>query len=319
MEKTKMDLSDEVVEVVNNEIEMELEKKEENLGPWKIFWKRFRKNKMAMVGVVLFSILILGAIFAPLLTPYGPNDIGVGGKYDAPTMEHWLGTDILGRDYLTRLLYGGRISLSVGVFSAGVAVVFGVVVGGVAGYFGGWVDDLLMRIAEVVYSFPFMPLMITLSFVLQGMGVSSDLKVYLIMLLIGFLSWPGLARLIRTQIMSLREQEFIQAADALGVSNTKKIFKHLIPNVISIIIVYATLRMASAILVESMLSYLGLGVQPPVPTWGNMINAAREVYTLKYRLWIWIPPGVCIFIAVMSINLIGEGLQDAFDPKSDRR
>ncbi len=288
-------------------------------SPWKIFIKRFRKNKLAILGLVVISLLILGSIFADVLTPYEMDTIDYFKKFQAPSSEHLLGTDALGRDYLTRLLHGGRVSLSVGVVASGIAVTLGVILGGCAGYFGGLVDDLIMRVAEIVYSFPFIPLMITISFALQGTNVTETTKIYMIMSLIGILSWPGLARLIRSQILTLRGQEFMQAADALGVSNSKKIFKHLIPNVLSIIIVYATLRMASAILVESTLSFLGLGVQPVTPTWGNLINAAGDVFTLKNRWWIWVPPGVAIFLAVMSINLIGEGLQDAFDPKSDKR
>ncbi len=288
-------------------------------SPWKIFRKRFKKNKLALFGLIVLSLLVLGALLANVLTPYDVNHIDYLKKFQAPSSEHLLGTDALGRDYLTRLLHGGRISLSVGAVASGIAVTLGVILGGCAGYFGGFIDDLIMRIAEIVYSFPFMPLMITLSFILQGTTITESARMYIIMTLIGVLSWPGLARLIRSQILTLRGQEFMQAADALGVSNSKKIFKHLIPNVLSIIIVYATLRMASAILVESMLSFLGLGVQPPTPTWGNLINAAGDVYTLKNRWWIWIPPGIAIFAAVMSINLIGEGLQDAFDPKSDKR
>ncbi len=302
------------------EIEVEnLEAVQQDLSPWKVFWKRFSKNKMAMIGLICLTILILAAVFAPFITPFEPDAIMTGKKYESPSTKHLMGTDDLGRDYFTRILYGGRISLTVGAVSASVSVLLGVIIGGLAGYFGGWIDNLLMRFAEIVASFPFMPLLITLSFVLQGSGISSTQKTYMIMVLIGVLGWPGLARLIRTQIMSLREQEFMQAADALGVPTYKKIFKHLIPNVLSIIIVSATLRMASGILTESMLSYLGLGVIPPTPTWGNMINAAKDVVTFKTRWWMWVPPGVCIFAAVMSINLIGEGLQDAFDPKSDRR
>ncbi len=288
-------------------------------SPWKVFIKRFRKNKLALLGLIVISLLVFGAIFADVLTPYDVNYIDYLKKFNEPSSEHLLGTDALGRDYLTRVLHGGRISLSVGAVASAVAVTLGVILGGCAGYFGGVIDNIIMRIAEVVASFPFIPLMITLSFILQGTNVTETTRMYIIMSLIGILSWPSLARLIRSQILTLRGQEFMQAADALGVSNTKKIFKHLIPNVLSIIIVYATLRMASAILVESMLSFLGLGVQPPTPTWGNLINAAGDIFTLKNRWWIWVPPGIAIFLAVMSINLIGEGLQDAFDPKSDKR
>ncbi|MFV0520645.1 MAG: oligopeptide ABC transporter permease [Lachnospirales bacterium] len=305
--------------LINNNLEQTLEKQEEVANPWKVFWGRYKKNKVAVIALIVFLILALLAIFAPFLTPYDRDYIDLVQKFKPPSSEHWLGTDIVGRDYFTRMLYGGRISLTVGLVAALVSVAIGVAVGGAAGYFGGKVDNLLMRIAEIVASFPFMPMMITLSFMLQGTGISSTAKLYFTMVLIGALGWPGLARLVRSQILTLREQEFMEATEAIGVSNFKKIFKHLIPNVLSVIIVSGTLKMASAILTESTLSFLGLGVIPPTPTWGNMIKDGNEIYTLNNRPWIWIPPGVAIFLAVVSINLIGEGLRDAFDPKSDRR
>lgn len=303
-------------------------KENEIIGPWTLAWRRFKKNKLAIFGAILFFILVITAVAAPLITPYhfegdkmtykGESiDFGtkLRNKYQPPSSEHWLGTNRAGDDVMSLVLYGGRISLTVGVVSVAISVTLGLIFGGVAGFYGGWVDNLIMRFAEIIYSFPFMPLLITLSAALQG-KVDSSMKVYLTMVLIGVIGWPGLARMIRGQILALREMEFMEAATAMGISDFKKIFKYLIPNTLSLIIVYATLRMAGAILTESGLSFLGFGVIPPTPTWGNLIQAARSSYNMKMYPWLWVPPGTMIFLAVIGINLFGEGLKDAFDPKA---
>ena len=204
----------------------------------------------------------------------------------------------------------------VGLFAVVISVIFGSLVGGVAGYYGGAVDNLMMRITEIVSSFPFLPLAISVSAVL-GTSVPAEYKMYITMMVIGLLSWPGLARMIRGQVLSLREMEFMHAAKALGLSDSRIVVRHLLPNTLAYIIVYSTLGMAGAIMSESALSFLGLGVTPPTPTWGNMIQYAKDMFVLKSRPWLWIPPGVCILLAVMSINLVGDGLRDAFDPKSN--
>jgi peptide/nickel transport system permease protein len=290
-------------------------------GPWSLAWKRFKTNKLALIGLGIFIVLAILVIFAGVLTPYDYKTINVRGVKLPPSLDHLLGTDKVGRDNFTRLLYGGRVSLLVGIVSVSISVTIGVVVGGVAGYYGGVIDTILMRFAEIVYSFPFIPLILTLSYALSSSGkaVTSEKKLFLIMVLIGLLSWPGLARLVRGQILSLREQEFMLAATALGVSDFNKVFKHLIPNTLGYIIVYATLGMASAILTESALSFLGLGVVPPTPSWGNMIQEfIQDTHIFKNMPWLWVPPGVAIMLAVVSINLVGEGLRAAFDPKSLR-
>lgn len=289
---------------------------EEIEGPWQLMWKRFRKNKIAMSGLVVFSLLLLFVIVGPWLSPYDPNYMDLVNVNQGPSMAHLLGTDELGRDYLTRLMVGGRISLMVGVFAVVISVVLGAAVGGSAGYYGGFVDNLMMRLTEIVSSFPFLPLAISVSAVV-GNSVPAEFKMYITMMVIGLLSWTGLARMIRGQILSLREQEFMHAAKALGLSDTRIVVRHLLPNTLAYIIVYATLGMAGAIMSESALSFLGLGVTPPTPTWGNMVQYARDMFTLKTRPWLWVPPGVCILLAVMSINLVGDGLRDAFDPKSN--
>ncbi|KAB3538640.1 ABC transporter permease [Alkaliphilus pronyensis] len=290
--------------------------KEQSIGPWKMVWIKFKKKKIALVGVFILVILVLSSVFAPFLTPYGQEEMNFTNINAAPSREHLLGTDNLGRDYLTRLLYGGRISLMVGVISAFISVTLGSTIGGIAGFFGGRIDNVLMRFAEIVMSFPFLPLAITISAVV-GADVEPETKMYIVMMIIGGLSWPGLSRIVRGQILSLKEQEFVLAAKALGIPNYKIILKHLIPNTIGYIIVSAALGMAGAIMSESALSFLGLGVVPPTPTWGNMVQNARNLHVLRTRPWLWIPPGIAILAAVMSINLIGDGLRDAIDPKSN--
>lgn len=289
---------------------------EEIESPWTLMWKRFRKNKIAMSGLYIFVFLLLFVILGPIISPYDANFMDYGNVNASPTLSHLLGTDELGRDYLTRIMMGGRVSLMVGLFAVVISVVFGSLVGGIAGYYGGMVDNLMMRLTEIVSSFPFLPLAISVSAVL-GTRVPAEFKMYITMMVIGLLSWPGLARMIRGQVLSLREMEFMHAAKALGLSDSRIVVRHLLPNTLAYIIVYATLGMAGAIMSESALSFLGLGVTPPTPTWGNMIQYAKDMFVLKSRPWLWIPPGVCILSAVMSINLVGDGLRDAFDPKSN--
>lgn len=291
--------------------------KSKAVGPWMIAWERFRKNKIALIGASLFIIICLSVIIVPYLSPFSLNEFDLNQKNLRPSSTHWLGTDQQGRDVFFRLFLGGRISIIVGLMAAGVSVVLGTLVGGIAGYYGGRVDDYLMRLAEIVNSIPFYPTIISMSAALMW-RVSSTRKMYLVMLLIGVLTWPGLARMVRGQILSLREQEFMQATEILGISDTSKIVRHLVPNVLAFIIVSATLGMAGAILAEAGLSFLGLGVIPPTPTWGNMIEPAKYTHVFQKYPWQWIPPGIMIMLTVVSINLLGEGLRDAFDPKEIR-
>ncbi len=291
--------------------------KKKAVGPWRIAWDRFRKNRVAIVGAGLFIIIVVAVLLVPILSPYNISEFDLADKELAPSAKHWLGTDEQGRDVMLRLFVGGRISILVGLMAAGVSVVLGSLVGGIAGYYGGRIDDLLMRIAEIIYSIPFTPTVISISAALMW-RVSSESKMYFVMLLIGILSWPGLARLVRGQILSLREQEFMMATEILGISDASKIVRHLLPNTLAFIIVSATLGMAGAILTEAGLSFLGLGVTPPTPTWGNMVERARNTNVFRNMQWLWIPPGVMIMLTVVSINLLGEGLRDAFDPKEIR-
>ena len=281
---------------------------EEILTPGKIAWRRLKKNKLAILGLIIFSLLALGAIFAPYLTPYDMSDTDPINRYAEPSSEHPLGGDSVGRDVLARLLYGGRVSLTVGVVAVGLQIIIGVTLGGIGGYYGRWVDTSIMRMADVFMSFPFLPLAITMVAI---MGPS----VYNIMLVIAIIGWPSIARIVRAEILSLKEKEFMEAARAVGISDKNQIIKHLLPNTMAPVIVAGTLGIAGAIILEAALSYLGMGVEMPTPTWGNMINAARDQYTVRNRWWLWIPPGICIFLAVMSLNLIGDGLRDALDPR----
>lgn len=285
-------------------------------GPWRLAWERFRKNKVAITGLVIFILILLSVIFVPMILGLDVNDYNLSNANIPPNTNHWLGTDQQGRDVFFRLFLGGRISIQVGISAAVITVILGVLIGGVAGYYGGLIDNLLMRFTEIVYSLPFTPMVLVLSAAL--LWTPPETKMLIVSLLIGVLSWPTLARLVRGQILSLREQEFMQACEALGLSDTSKIFKHLIPNVSSVIIVNATLTMATAILTEAALSFLGLGVVPPTPTWGNLMNLARATHVFQNLPWNWIPAGIMCFLTVISINLIGEGLRDAFDPKDIR-
>ncbi|MCF0246020.1 MAG: ABC transporter permease [Ileibacterium sp.] len=289
------------------------EEKIESVGPWTIAWRKFRANRVAMIGLIVFVLIILAVLFVPMMMGINVTDYELNNMNAAPSSAHWLGTDAQGRDCLYRLFLGGRISIMVGLIAAILTVVLGCLVGGIAGYYGGLVDNLLMRFSEIVYSLPFTPMIIAIASVM--LWVPQNQKMYTVAFLIGALSWPGLARLVRGQILTLREQEFMQACEALGFSDFSKITKHLLPNVISLVIVNATLQMASAVLTEAGLSFLGMGVMAPTPSWGNLMNLARNGQVFKNYPWQWLPAGIMCLLTVVSINLIGEGLRDAFDPK----
>lgn len=229
-----------------------------------------------------------------------------------------LGTDDQGRDVLTRLMHGGKITLLVGVIAVLISSAIGLTVGMIAGFKGGWIDNLLMRIAEIIVSIPFMPLVITLSYMI-GSSMDSQSKMYLIMIILGLLSWPGLARLVRAQILIEREKDFVLAARAMGIKEGSIIIRHIMPNVISMVLVDMTLSYAVMMLQEAALSFLGFGVQPPNPSWGNMLNKAQQATTIENYWWQWILPAVCVLIAALSINLIGNALGDAIDPKSNEK
>ena len=302
---------------VLREMAINQEQMEKAIGPWRMMYRNFVRNKLAVIGIIVFIAVLIFVFIGPAFSPYGRDEMNYMLSMKAPTWQHWLGTDKLGRDYLTRVMYGGRISILVGVLAAGISVIIGTVIGGIAGYYGGKIDNLLMRFAEIVYCFPFMAFAICLSAVF-GVAVSPEARMYIIMGIIGILSWPALARLIRGQVLSLKEEEFMVAAKALGIPDRSQIFKHLIPNTLGYIIVNATIAIAGAMLSEAGLSFLGLGIVPPTPSWGNLIQLASDAYTLEHYWWLWIPPGLAIFLSVMCVNLFGDGLRDAVDPKSIR-
>lgn len=239
-------------------------------------------------------------------------------SYASPSAAHLLGTDKNGMDMLTRLMYGGRVSLVIGFIVQAISMLLGIVLGGISGYFGGWVDNLIMRIVDVFYCIPSMPLIIILGSAMDAMKVDPQIRMLYLMLILGFLGWPGMARLVRGQILSLREQEYMTAAEATGLSVSRRIFKHLVPNVIPQIIVSVTMGIGGTIITESTLSFLGLGVKFPFASWGNIINDVNNTFVLTNYWFIWIPAGTLLLLTVLAFNLAGDGLRDAFDPRMKR-
>ncbi len=242
----------------------------------------------------------------------------VWDSYAAPSKTHLLGTDKNGMDMLTRLMYGGRVSLVIGFIVVFISALIGVVLGGFAGYFGKWVDNLIMRLVDIFYCVPSTPLLIILGAAMDGMRVDPQIRMLFLMLILGFLGWPGIARLVRGQILSLREQEFMTATESSGLSVYRRIFKHLIPNVIPQLIVSCTMSLGSTILTEATLSFLGLGVKFPFASWGNIMNDVSNAHVLTSYWFVWIPAGVCLVLSVLGFNFVGDGLRDAFDPKMKR-
>lgn len=293
-------------------------KNEKVNSPWKMMLRRLRKNKLAMVGLGILIFMILFSFVGPLLSPHAPDAMNFAMKKKAPNATYWLGTDLLGRDILVRLMYAGRVSLLVGFVAVIIEIVIGGSLGAIAGYYGGWIDNVIMRVVDIFLCVPFLPILIIIGAILSDLDVSADSRIFFVMLMLGVLSWPSIARLVRGQILSLREQEFMQATEALGIKDSRRIFKHLLPNTIPSIIVSATLGIGSAIMTESALSYLGMGVTPPKASWGNMIQSVNNFTDLMERPWLWMPAGICILLTVMSINLLGDGLRDALDPKLKR-
>ena len=239
-------------------------------------------------------------------------------SYTFPNAEHLLGTDKNGMDMLTRLMYGGQVSLVIGFIVVAISAVLGVILGGMSGYFGGWVDNLIMRVVDIFYCIPSTPLIIILGAAMDNMRVDPRIRMLYLMLILGFLGWPSIARLVRGQILSLREQEFMTATESSGLSVYRRIFKHLVPNVIPQLIVTCTMSLGSTILTEATLSFLGLGVKFPFASWGNIINDVSNSHVLTTYWFIWIPAGICLMLTVLGFNFVGDGLRDAFDPKMKR-
>jgi len=268
-------------------------------------WRRLRKHKLAVASSVAVLAVTALCMAAPLIAPYPFDAIDLASIRQPPSWQHWMGTDDLGRDLFTRVLYGGRISILIGIFSAVIGTGLGSLIGALAGFYGGRTDNLLMRLTDVVYSIPTLPLLIVLSSYSQAV-VSS------MALIIGLLSWMATARVVRGEVLALKQTTFVEAARSLGAGHLRLITRHILPNAVGPIVVGATLAVGNAIILESSLSFLGLGVQPPTPTWGNMLMDAQS--TMATKPWLTIFPGLAILLVVLSVNFIGDGLQDALDP-----
>ena len=267
-------------------------------------WRRFERDRLAAAGAVVLLVLAIGAAAAPLFTRYAPNQVDLAGLDVAPSAVHWFGTDDLGRDAFSRALYAGRVSLSIGVGAAAVSAVVGTAVGSTAGYYGGVVDSVLMRATDVVLSIPPLPLVIVLSAIVKP-------SPQILILIIAGIGWMGTARLVRGAFLSIRETEYVEAARAAGCSSARIILRHALPNSLAPIIVAATLAVGNAIITESVLSFLGVGIQPPTASWGNMLQNAESTMTTKP--WLSVFPGVFILLSVLGVNALGEGLRDALD------
>jgi peptide/nickel transport system permease protein len=286
------------------------------------FWTRLRRHKLAVTGLVVLTLMVLAAVFAKQLAPFDPNaidNVHWQGMPLPPCFQdaaqcggHSLGTDEVGRDLLSRLLFGARISLTVGLFAVIMEVLIGATLGAIAGYYGGWIDYALMRVTDVFLSIPLLPLLLVLTAIVAASSSKASLSFGVIVIIIGALSWPTVARLVRASFLSLREREFAEAARAVGNNDGRIIFRHLLPNAVAPIVVQATLDVAGVIITESTLSFLGLGIQPPTASWGNMLANAQS--NLQTAWWAAVFPGLCILVTVLAINYIGDGLRDALDP-----
>ena len=331
--------------------EVPLDKNVRLMSPTRMVVRRFFRSKLSILGLIMVIGLFLFSFVGPLVyTQWGEIELDESGKTEyaissttyevngqtytvrqttekylkdnflaAPSAEHILGTDNEGYDIFVRLMYGGRISLTVSFIAVFLITILGVILGGIAGYFGGWVDNLIMRICDVLMCLPGVPILLIISTILDASDIDAKYRIYLLMVYLTFISWTGTARLVRGQILSLREQEYMVAAEAMGYSTGRKIFKHLIPNVMPQLIVQMSLSLGSMILYEATLSYLNLGVKAPYAAWGSMINIiSTNQDILQNHLNVWVPAGVCIVIAVLGFNFVGDGLRDALDHKARR-
>lgn len=276
-----------------------------------IVWRRFRAHRFSFFCLILLAALTFSAILAPVIAPHDPNEIA-GMFSAAPTAEFPLGTDQIGRDELSRLLYAARVSLLVGFLATVISTAIGVVLGLLSGYFGGWVDMVIMRFTDMVMSFPYILLVLVAAAIFRpGM--------WNIILILGFVDWPGVARLVRGSTLSLRESNFVKSSVVAGMSKAHILFSEILPNTTAPILIYATLVLAMSMLDEAALSFLGMGVQPPMPSLGNMLNGAQSLTILTSKPWLWLPPGLMIVVLVMCINFVGDALRDAMDPTSIHR
>lgn len=334
-------------EELKTSVEEEVTYKE--ISPIRMVLRRFFRSKLSIVGIVMLVFLFAFSFLGPVIyNRWGEDEIdesttlntyiytytpaenssidtevieelqqeSLTNTFAPPSANHLLGTDDKGMDVFVRLMYGGRISLTIGFIVVIFETIIGIVLGGIAGYYGGWVDQVIMRIVDIFNCIPTLPILLIASAVIDSWQLTADQRIYILMVMITLFSWSGIARLVRGQILSLREQEYITATEVMGFSTARKIFKHLIPNVMPQLIVAMTLGLGSVILYESTLSYLGLGVQLPKAAWGTMISTANDPQVLNYHLNMWLPAGIMIVIAVLGFNFVGDGLRDAMDPKS---
>jgi peptide/nickel transport system permease protein len=288
----------------------------EGRGTWSEVWIRFRKDKFAVAGLVIIGILVFVAVFAPWIAPHNPTTQYNAGLTNqgmpvSSNSQFWLGTDTLGRDLLSRLIYGARVSLVIGILANGFALFLGVIFGITAGYFRGWVETAIMRATDVMMAFPIFLFAIALSAAINKPGI------WVLVLVIGIAYWTPMTRVIHGEVLSIREKEFVDAARLTGCSTVRVLYRHILPHLVAPIIVYTSLGIATTVLFEASLSFIGLGVQPPTPSWGQMIYDGQAYYTSAP--WLVLFPGLCIMITVLAFNLVGDGLRDAFDPKQRRR
>lgn len=295
------------------------------LTPQQLIWRRFRKHRLALWGIVGFAVLLVYIVVGSILvTDQKANEVDLKARLSPPTQTHWMGTDSTGRDIFARMIHGGQISLIVGFLAVIFSVGLGAIIGGVAAYYGGWVDIILMRFTEAMLSIPSLFLLIVLGKYLGKdvqtitiFGQSFSGSVGIVIVVIGATSWMYLARIVRANVLSMKELDYISASKSLGASDMRIFFRHLIPNTMGAIIVSSTLGLAGAILNEAYVSFLGLGVQPPTASWGNMLTSAQS-FIQRGAWWMWVFPSLFIIITILCINLIGDGLRDAFDPRSSR-
>jgi peptide/nickel transport system permease protein len=278
----------------------------EESGPYIEFWRRLRSNRLALAGGAVVLLLFAVSLLAPYLAPFDPEAIDVTARLRAPDRTHLCGTDNLGRDVLSRLIYGAGISLKVGFVAVGIATLIGVVFGALAGYYGGWVDAVVMRFVDLMLCFPAFFLILAVIAILEP-------SIWNIMAVIGVTGWMPVARLVRAEFLTLKKRDFVTAARAVGAGDARIIFSHILPNALAPVLVSATLGVAAAILTESALSFLGIGVQPPTPSWGNMLTLGKD--NIAYAWWLSLYPGLAILITVLGYNLLGEGLRDSLDPR----
>ncbi|HEY8795267.1 MAG TPA: ABC transporter permease [Gemmatimonadaceae bacterium] len=274
-----------------------------------LLWRKLRADRRAMLGLGAIGLMVVLAILAPLVSRWDPTGIALANQLQPPSSAHWLGTDLQGRDVWARLVYGARISLSVGFLSQGISLAIGLSLGLISGFYGRWVDEAVMRLADVTLAFPSLLLLIALA-------AAFEPSLTTVLVTIGVVGWAGMARIVRGQVLVVRQLEYVQAARALGERDYRIITRHLLPNVIAPVVIAATLGVAGAIMAEAALSFLGLGVQPPTPSWGSMIADGRDLEQLRHAPWTSLSPGLAIGAAVLGFNLLGDALRDALDPRA---